>query len=314
MSYIPLWCKSNGSFLEGASHPEELVEHAHALGLPAIAITDHDGVYGIVRAHVKAKELGIALIVGAEVTVRLRSGGAGSEPGREADSSIVLLAQNRQGYASLCRLISTGRLRAPKGEIDLKWDDVYAHAGGLLALWGGDRSLIAGEDVAQAREVGRQLKDAFGDRLYAMAARHRRDTEIPEELRLRALASELAIPIAAAVEVLYHSPSRRMLQDVLTCIRHGTTIHTAGRTLKPNGEHALRSAASFAALFEDDPSAIARTHEIAARCTFSMSDIRYRYPAEPHPDGLTPSEWLRSLTITGAHKRFGTQIPPAVLF
>src|SRR5574337_268026 len=121
--YTPLWCKSHFSFLEGASHPEELVEEAHRLGLKSLALTDHDGVYGIVRAHVKARELGLHLIVGAQVTL--------------VDHSIlVLLAQDRNGYSNLCRLITTGRLRSPKGESSVTWDEVYRQAGGLIALWG----------------------------------------------------------------------------------------------------------------------------------------------------------------------------------
>ena len=120
MTYVPLWCKSNGSFLEGASHPEELVEQAAALGLRAIAITDRDGVYGIVRAHVKAKECGLQLLVGAQVTVDC--------------SSLVLIAQSRAGYANICRLLTVGRRRKPKGESSVAWNEVCEHAGGVIAL------------------------------------------------------------------------------------------------------------------------------------------------------------------------------------
>ena len=122
--YVPLWCKSNFSFLEGASHPDELVEEAYRLGLPAMALTDRDGVYGVVRAHVKARELGMKLIIGAQLTV-------------DDGSTIVLLAEDRAGYANLCRLITKGRLRSEKGESVVSWDEVCAHAAGLIALWGG---------------------------------------------------------------------------------------------------------------------------------------------------------------------------------
>jgi error-prone DNA polymerase len=190
--------------------------------------------------------------------------------------------------------------------------DVCAHADGVIALWGGDRSLLAGEAASPAADTGCQLKAAFADRLYAMVARHARDTEVPEEARVRARAAALDLPVAAAVEVLYHAPARRALQDVLTCIRHTVTLQTAGRRLKPNGEHALRTPASFAALFEDDPAGVARTREIAARCRFSLADLRYRYPAEPHPGGMTSTAWLRELTARGARTRFGGAVPPAV--
>ena len=316
MSYAALWCKSNGSFLEGASHPDELVAEAHTLGLGAIAITDRDGVYGIVRAWEKAREIGCALIVGAEVTVRDAAG----------TSTIVLLAETRQGYAHLCRLITAGRLRSEKGTSAVSWDEVCAHADGLVALWGGDRSVIvrdamaglkacttsAVSGVAQDFSPAEMLRDAFGDRIYAMAARHRRDTEHAEEARLRAHAARLGVPVVAAVEVLYHTPARRDLQDVLTCIRHGVTLQTAGRLTKPNAGHALKSPAAFARLFADDPAAVARTKEVAARCTFSLSEIRYRYPSEHHPNGMTSSTWLRQLTIDGARRRYDGEVPAAV--
>src|SRR5262245_14020315 len=131
-SYAPLWCKSNFSFLEGASHPDELVEETQRLGLSCLTLTDRDGVYGIVRGHVKAQELGIHLIIGSQVSV-------------EDGSTIVLLAQVRGGYANLCRLLTAGRLRSEKGESVVTWDEIYRHARGLIALWGGEQSLIVGE-------------------------------------------------------------------------------------------------------------------------------------------------------------------------
>jgi error-prone DNA polymerase len=297
-TYVPLWCKSNSSFLEGASHPEELVTRAAALGLPALALTDRDGVYGIVRAHVQAKALGLPLIVGAQVTL-------------DDASTLVLLVQDQPGYASLCRLLTTGRLRRPKGESAVTWDEVCHHAGGLLALWGGDASLLAREAGPDAALAG-HLREAFGDRLYAMAARHRRDTEVADEARLRARAARFELPLVAAVEVLYHQADRRPLQDVMTCIRHGVTVHTAGRRLKPNDGHALAGPDAFAALFADDPHAVARTGEVAARCTFSLDQLRYRYPLERLPEGLSTSAWLRTLAFEGAKARYGGTVPPTV--
>ncbi len=289
--YVPLWCKSHGSFLEGASAPETLVACAAALHLPALALTDRDGVYGIVRAHAAAAEHGVHLLIGAQVTVE----------GDAASSTIVLLAQDRSGYANLCRLLTAGRRRRPKGESIVTWNEVCGHAGGLLALWGGDASLLVGD--AEPDGTAGHLHEAFGDRLYAMAARHRRDTEVAEEARLRARAARYGLPVVAAVEVLYARRSDRALQDVMTCIRHGATIHTAGRLLKPNAEHALLDPKEFAALFEDDPAAVARTGEIADRCTFSLSQIRYRYPAEHVPGGMTSSSWLRQLARDGIRTR-----------
>ena len=312
MSYVPLWCKSNFSFLEGASHPDELVERAHALGLPALALTDRDGVQGMVRAHVKARELGVSLIVGAEVTVgsvidpaaghdaAAGLGGTGTTPAPV--STCVLLAMNRTGYANLCRLITTGRLRRPKGESCVTWPEVCARADGLVALLGGDRSvLIRDEDP---RPVIEPMREAFGDRLYAMVTRHRRAEEVRREARVRRHAERAGLPLVAANEVLYHVPVRRELQDVLTCIGGGVALAAAGRLIKPNAEHDLKTPEAMAQLFADEPALLERTREVAARCTFNLSEIRYRYPAERLPDGKTSAAWLRELTLEGARERF----------
>lgn len=298
MSYVPLWCKSNFSFLEGASHPDELVEESQRLGLPAVAVTDRDGVYGIVRAHVKARELGVKVIIGAQMTV-------------DDESSIVLLAQDRAGYANLCNLISKGRLRSEKGQSVVTWDEVCEHAIGLIALWGGEQSLIVRE--TDPVEVTAKLRDAYGDRLYGLIARHRREEEVPQEGRLRERAKRFDFPLAAALEVLYHSPARRRLQDVLTAIRYGIPIASCGQKLKPNAEYGLKAPYAFARLFEKDPGVVNRTLEIAERCHFSLNEIRYRYPSEALPNGMTSAEWLRRQIFRGAHWRYGDQIPNDVI-
>ena len=356
MSYVPLWCKSNFSFLEGASHPDELVERAHALGLPALALTDRDGVHGVVRAHVKARELGVALIVGAEVTVgdadavgvesifpdqgpagdesaicREDPGGAevfagagggpdrfrtasGTTPDPAAPtSSCVLLATSRAGYANLCRLITIGRLRRPKGASCVTWPEICARAQGLVALLGGERSVLAREE--EPRAIVASMREAFGDRLYAMVTRHRRAEEVAQEARVRRHAARAGLPLVAATEVLYHTPARRDLQDVLACIGHRVTLATAGRLTRPNAEHDLKAPEAMAALFADEPALLARTCEVASRCTFSLSEIRYRYPAERLPEGRTSAAWLRALTLRGARERFADAggVPPAIL-
>jgi error-prone DNA polymerase len=286
-AYAPLWCKSAFSFLEGASQPDELVETAHRLGLRALAVTDRDGLYGIVRAHVRARELGVKLITGSEIA--LAEGG-----------SIVLLAADRAGYGSLCKLITRGRRRAAKGECELTLADVCAHAGGLIALWSG------------APASPEPLREAFDDRLYALLARHRRAAEVEHEARLRAAASRCGMPLVAASEVLYHTPARRRLQDVLTCIRAGVSVHEAGTRLRANAEHALEDSAAFNVRFADDPAAVARTLEVAGRCAFSLADLRYRYPSERLPDGTTSGQWLRQLAFAGARGRYGGRVPAAV--
>ena len=346
MSYVPLWCKSNFSFLEGASHPDELVGRAHALGLPALALTDRDGVHGVVRAHVKARELGVPLIVGAEVTVGDGDpagaesthrdegpAGAGNAIGDEdpsgaeglvgagggpagsgvvhgmttgppaaSSSPCVLLAMNRTGYANLCRLITTGRLRRPKGESCVTWPEVRERADGLIALLGGERSALAREE--EPRAIVAPLREAFGDRLYAMVSRHRRAEEDRQEARVRRHAGRGGLPLVAATEVLYHTPDRRDLQDVLTCIDRRVTLATAGRLTRPNAEHDLKAPEAMARLFADEPALLERTREVASRCTFALSGIRYRYPSERLPGGKTSAAWLRELTLEGARERF----------
>ena len=301
MSYAALWCKSNFSFLEGASHPDELVEEAHQQGLAALALTDRDGVPGIVRAHVKAKELGIKLAVGSEVT--LDDGG-----------SIVLLAREREGYANLCALVSLGRLRSAKGESRVTWREVCEHAPGLLALAGGESGLFTPQAPVERLD---ELRSAFGQHCFALLARHRRAEEVELERLLRARAKRLSIPVVAGNEVLYHRPDRRRVQDVLTCIRHGVSLSRAGKRLKPNAEHDLKAHAAFEQLFRDDPLAVALTREVAARCAFSLSALRYRYPLEKLPAGSSTSQWLRALVLEGARWRYGAaaieQVPASVV-
>ncbi len=277
MSYAPLWVKSAYSFLEGASQPDTLVERAHELGLAAVAITDRDGVYGAVRAHVRAKALSQKLILGAQVST---------------DAGLaVLLATSREGWASLCQLLTVGRARCPKGESLVTVTEVCERARGLIAL---------------SPSVGllEPLCDAFGDRLYALVARHLRDEEGPREALMREAATRVGAPVVATSEVLYHHRDRKPLQDVLACIRHGCTLSDAGRRITPNAEHALLTPAEMYARFADDPLAVGRTLEVAARCEFSLDAIRYRYPAERVPDGHTPDGWLRTLTLDGARKRY----------
>ena len=163
--YVPLWCKSHFSFLEGASSPAELVETASTLGLPAIALTDRDGFYGVVEAHVAAKNCGIKLLIGSQITV-------------DDGSAVTLLAQNKQGYANLCRLLTIGHRRAPKGESFIGWEDICRHAESVIALWGGDQSLLTMK--TDPNTVFNDLHDAFEDRLYALAARHSRSAEVRE--------------------------------------------------------------------------------------------------------------------------------------
>lgn len=305
MTYVPLWCKSNYSFLEGASHPEELISQAVFAQLPAIAITDRHGVYGLVRAYQRAKELDFQtkLICGAQLTIQQE----------ENPTSLMLLVQNKAGWKNLCRLLTVGARRSEKGENIVTLEEVRDHNRGLIALWGGEESSLYSDHDTLWKEEGERLARAFGDRLYAVIARHKLFSEKRTEPRALIRAHRLGILPVAAREVLYHRPSRRRLQDVVTCIRHGVPLEQAGRLLKPNSNFHLLEREEFQNLYADLPEAIHRTREIADRCEFQLSDLRYRYPDEPLPQGLSSAQWLRELALTGAEKRYPEGVPHSVV-
>lgn len=281
--YVPLWVKSNFSFLEGSSHPAQLVERAHELGLRALALTDRDGVYGIVRAHVRAKELGVKMIYGAQVTVQ--------DTEDAPPSHVVVLTQNREGYGNLCRLLSKGRARCPKGQSRVLTSELCAAGSGIII-------------ICPQPELLPALAEPFAGQLYALVTRHRDDTDSTQEQVLRDAAKQSGVPIVAGNEILYHHRSRRSLQDVVTCIRHGCTLATAGTRIRSNTEHGLLTPIAMEELFADDLMALQRSVEIAERCEFSLDQIRYRYPGERIPEGHTEHDWLRTLTYKGAENRF----------
>ena len=254
-----------------------------------MALTDRDGVYGMVRAHTKAHELGLKLIVGSELSL-------------EGGGTVVALVQNRKGYAQLCQLISQGRLRCPKGQSVLHWEELLQdHCGIILSV----------RDARAFSKLG-PLKECYEDRLYLMVARHREAIEANREATLRKMARQYSIPTVASSEVLYHTPSRQALQDVLTCIRHGKNIYEIGNLTHPNHEHSLKSPVAFEKLFADDLLSIDRTREISSRCNFSLNDLRYRYPSEKLPSGQSSLEYLRDLSYEGAQKRYGSSVPSDV--
>jgi error-prone DNA polymerase len=284
--YVPLWVKSNHSFLEGASFPEELVDRAHALGLTAIAMTDRDGVYGLVRAHMRAKEIGIRLLTGAQLTLDVD----GSE------HSIVVLAKTREGYSHLCRALSLGHARCEKG-ISLVHLDDLRQTEDLFFLCPSPAPLRALHAMHGPSSV------------FALCVRQLTDRERPLERCLREVAKELGIAPLGTNEVLYHDRIRRPLQDVLACIRVGKVLSEAGHVIRPNAEHDLKPGDHLANLFADDPACLRRTLDIAEECTFSLDDIRYRYPEEHLPSGATEQSWLCELTFRGARERYRDRIP-----
>ena len=299
--YTPLWCKSNYSFLEGASSPEQYVSQAAELGLKSIALTDIDGLYGIVKGHLAALEQGIHLIIGSQLTIAQ----FGFSP-----FSILVLVQNQIGYANLCRLITLGRRRCEKGKSEVTFEECCQHADGLYAIWLPEDPSIFHERSPD--DVFGSLKQAFGDRLFIMICRHREPQDPLFEMRARQHAKQYAIPTVAAVETLYHASSQRPIQDLLTCIRLKRSLVNCENLLKPNARHQLLGASDFARIFADDQPSVQATVQIAQSCTFRLDELRYVYPDEPNAQGMTVTESLHQLTWHGADKRYSGCIPKSV--
>lgn len=286
MRYAELHCKTNFSFLEGASHPDELVSRAAELGYAALAVTDRHSLAGVVRAHGAAKEMGLKLLIGAEI--------------HPSDASpVVLWAPDRESYGRLCRLITTGRRRAPKGECQLSLADVAAHAEGL----------IAGALPSQNVQV---YRDIFGDRAYLLAELLRGPDDAGLLESLLSLSRQTRLPLVAAGDVHYHSPDRQPLHEVLTATRLGTTVDRLAEHRFVNAQRHLRCIDEIAAMFPRAPDALRRTVEISERCMFSLLELKYEYPEELVPAGYTASQYLAQLTWHGAQQRYSVKVPEKV--
>ncbi len=291
--YVELRCRSAFSFLRGASLPEDLVERAAALGYDALALGDRHGVYGAPRFFTAARRAGVRALVGAEVTVA----GAGA---------LWLLVETPTGYRNLCRLLTAAAAGRDKGDALATWEQVEKHAAGLHCLAGGEEGPLAG--AGAGRHLDR-LQGIFARRLAVDVHRHlERDGERLAR-RLTHLAAAHGVPVVATNDVRHAAPDRRALLDVLTAVRHGTTLDQAGRRLLANAERHVKSPAEMAALFADWPDAVRQSRRIAERCTFTLADLPYRFPDYPLPPGETPNGFLRHLTDRGARGRWGTITP-----
>jgi error-prone DNA polymerase len=281
--YAELHALSNFTFLRGASHPEELVETAARLGYEALAITDECSMSGIVRAHAVAKEAGLKkLIIGSEL--RLQSG-----------RKLVVLARNQNGYTSLCRLITTARRAAEKGSYQLTRPAFEDGLPDCLVLWVPDQDYTL--DVED-----HWIRETFRDRLW-IAVELLVDGRQREQLaKLREEGRRLKLPLVASGDVHMHCRARRILQDTVTAIRHGTTIDNAGFALYPNGERHLRSLAVLQHVYPSD--LLEETVRIAGAIDFSLDELRYEYPSEIIPEGETSATYLRKLTEAGMRRRW----------
>jgi len=291
--YAELHCLSSFSFLRSAAQPEELAARALELGYAALAITDECSVAGVVRAHAALKGTTTRLIVGAEFRL-------------DCDTPLIVLATDRQGYGQLCRLITRGRRAVPKGQYRLSRADVAAliEPRHCLVLWAPRPA-----DLARQSLITAWLQQLYAGSAWIAVELLRDGTERAHLAALRALAAEAGLPLVAAGDVRMHVRERRRLHDAITAIRLNTRVEEAGFALLPSGERHLRTRQRLAKLYP--PDLLAETLAIAARCRFSLDELRYEYPREIVPEGQTPASWLRTLVERGAERRWGGMPPPA---
>ena len=292
--YVELAVTSNYSFLEGASHPDELAGQAALLGHRAIAITDRNTLGGVVRAWVEARKAGMRLIVGCRLDFRDRP-------------SVICLPTDKAAYHRLSRLLTLGKRRAPKGECWLDAADLAPHAEGQILI-------VLPPDEADPDFTDQLIKDgqAFDGSCY-LAGQHRYRGDDAERLAwLASIARRAGTPLVATNDVLYHAPERRVLHDVLACVRLKCTIDQAGRRLEAHAERHLKPADEMARLFRAYPDAIARTGEIADRCRFDMKELKYEYPDEEGLEGRTVAEELVFRVEQGIRERYPDGVPDMV--
>jgi len=298
--YAELHCKSNFSFLTGASHPEELVERAAALGYGALAITDECSLAGVVRAHIEAKAQQLHLLVGSEIRLTLPGSGA-------PHARLVLLAQTRRGYGNLAHWITVARRRAEKGSYLAHPGDVEGKVPNAPMLAGLPECLAllvpsAAQPFEDVFAHAMWLRTWFQDRAaIAIELLHRAGDDDLVDTVVR-VAQYTTLPIVAAGDVLMHVRSRKPLQDTLTATRVAKPVAECGFALEPNAEQHLRSRGRLAALYQREW--LEQTMVLAGRCSFSLAELRYEYPQEIVPVGETPASWLRKLTYEGVPKRF----------
>jgi error-prone DNA polymerase len=300
--YVELHAQSAFSFLEAASTPEQLAGRCADLDLPVMALTDANGVYGSARFHYACRKLRLRAIVGAEV-------------GMGTGQRLTLLVETQQGYRNLCQLITRTKLRKGRnGKIDnpiALSEELALYSEGLVCSTGGDEGPLAhalGNDSngRHARSKLEELVRLFGSRnVYVELQRHgRRDQEKRNEVAME-LAKSLGLPLLATNGVRYAAPDNRPLQDVLTCLRHKTTLADAGRLLAQNSQQHLKTAAQMTRLFADIPAAVDNTVDLAARLSFTLENLGYEFPRYPTPNGEPEMSYLRQRTLEGAIGRYG---------
>ena len=292
IGFAELFCRTNYSFLLGASRPAELVARAQTLGYQALAITDEASVAGVVQAHVAAKSIGLQLLIGAQFE------------SAELYGRLSIIAMSRQGYAQLGYLITQTRRRELKGHYRLDLADLDSGLSECVVLW----QPTPHAEAAQHHQAAQWLRHRFTDRLYIACCLLLRGNDAVWRDYLQAIGALYRIRITATSDVLMHRRSRKPLADTLTAIRYGLTLSACGKRFTPNAEQHLRHRARLARLYP--PEMLANSLEISQRCRFSLDELRYEYPDEIAPPGFTPSQWLRHLTEEGLRRRFSLERYP----
>jgi error-prone DNA polymerase len=296
--YAEIGITTNFSFLRGGSHPQEYVHQAGELRLPVIGVADHNTLAGVVRAY---KELGNPEVKHKpKLLIGSRLGFTDDTP------DILVYPRDRAAYGRLCQLLTRGKRAAEKGECHLRLDDLSEFAAGQLLVL----TLPHRFETAKALKILDHLQRSRADGVWLAASLLYRGDDRRRLMRLQRIAATARVPLLATNEVLYHHPTRRPLQDVLTCIREKTTIELIGKRLDANAERYLKPAHEMIRLFRDVPEAIAETMRFSGRITFCLDQLKYQYPDEPVPPGKTAQRHLEDLTWAGAHKKFPIRISP----
>jgi error-prone DNA polymerase len=293
---FPLHVHSHFSLLRGASSVEDLVARAAELGYRGLALTDRDALYGTVRFAKTCAEAGLQPIFGSEITL-------------DTGDHLTLLAENQTGYGNLCQIISRARRDRPKGEAALPFAAVAEHANGLFAFSGPRTGeiprLLLTRQRAAAADAADRYREVFGDRFYLELQNHYLPDDDWLMAELAALGKTRDTPLVATTDVHYAHPDRRMLQDVLTCIRTKTTMAAPSNERLPNAHYGLKSPDELRQLFRKYPEALVQTEAIAARCTVRKLDFRYaRFLPLDLPNDETPDEYLRRQCFEGARRRY----------
>ena len=335
--FAELAAATNYSFLRGASHPSDMVARAMELGMAGIGIADRNSVAGVVRAHMALREAGktdFRLAVGTRLVFA------------DGTPDIVAYPETRFGWGRLTRLLTVGNLRAEKGDCILRLEDLLEHCEDLLLIVlpssrpssrpsfhrhpreGGDPASFATallkksgipafagmtREEETVKSVLSQLTTARPHSVWLGATMHRTGPDRRRLAQLMRLAAATGVPLIATNDALYATPEQRRLHDIVTCIREGVTIASAGRRLAANAERHLKPPREMARLFRDCPEAVGESLTLLSRIRFSLDDLRYEYPHEPVPEGWTPQDWLEHMVMEEAHRRHPDGLPDRLL-